>query len=742
MSLIQSFSKPVFSKALLLGVGLLLCFPAEAQFRRRINRGFVQMQVTDGSEQAETDETNTGGFLIKKDDQKVVEQFDDFDRFAKKKSWDRAFKSLDGFLAASNPNAMSPVKDGFWIPSRQKVLQNLLELPDEGKAAYQLFNDAKAKQLFDQAVTHDKAGDTADVATLYRKVADQYFISTVGDQAADRLGDCLFESGDYFGAIKMWDQILTYLPGSNLSPVKLQIKKATALARTGRKAQFQQLAKIIKDKFAGQSIKIAGKNVSVEAHLDALEVSMIAAATQPTTAPTTSPTPVATTGPATGPTTGPAAQAFATTQKSTPAITNGPLVFPASNEPVWQALFLDKQLQDKMLMQINQGGWGGQSNTFITNVIPTAIVDAQRAYIGWFGIISAIDLKTGKLIWWTDHYKKIAEKAVEIMQWQIDSSRFNLTLIGDSLYSVSVNLNKINNQEPFRLTCYDPVTGKKKWTSETGKLANWAFIGTPYAADGGIYILAHPKDNRDVHLLSISLDGAPNWDVRLGQSQTANNNRGTVVYPIPVLRQIGNLLYIMTNNGMVIAFDPATKTIQWAYRYEYKSAQVENNWGYAVEVLSPPGAAVIKDDQLFFKDSHHHTMYCLDTTKPSLIWSRAVGEETGFVGLTESRFLLFGLGSETTCISSVDLTSGKMLKSSKLPDGVPGTDVFQAGSKFLVYLSRGFFMVDTENEDVTKDTRIFRGYETEAIGGYVLRSGNLLISVSNQAVTAYDVSGK
>src|SRR5205823_14661730 len=96
-----------------------------------------------------------------------------------------------------------------------------------------------AKQMYEQAAGVNGAPE--DLAAL-RKIVDQYFITSMGDQAADRLADALFESGDFGGAILLWNSILDSYPDSDLPALRIQIKRGTALARAG---QFDALAALI-----------------------------------------------------------------------------------------------------------------------------------------------------------------------------------------------------------------------------------------------------------------------------------------------------------------------------------------------------------------------------------------------------------------------------------------------------------------------------------------------------------------
>src|SRR5439155_14946597 len=134
----------------------------------------------------------TGGFTLKKVDPKITDALSDFNRYAEKLAWEKAFKAIAP-LAEVEVNGMIPGKDGFFFPARQAVMKTFLSMPPDGREAYRLFNDAKAKQLFEQATKHPDSSDD-DVPTL-RKLLGLYFVTSVGHKAADRLGDDLFEAG-------------------------------------------------------------------------------------------------------------------------------------------------------------------------------------------------------------------------------------------------------------------------------------------------------------------------------------------------------------------------------------------------------------------------------------------------------------------------------------------------------------------------------------------------------------------
>src|SRR5690242_19583786 len=105
---------------LLIAAALVICPMARSQAMQVING------VPVGMDSDEEQQKPTGGFSVKKEDQKVIEQLEDFDRYRDKKAWDRAFKALSGVVDSGQTNGMAPTKDGFWIPTRQKILRSLV----------------------------------------------------------------------------------------------------------------------------------------------------------------------------------------------------------------------------------------------------------------------------------------------------------------------------------------------------------------------------------------------------------------------------------------------------------------------------------------------------------------------------------------------------------------------------------------------------------------------------------------
>ena len=173
-------------------------------------------------------------------------------KFGRRGAWERALKSL---YSIPEPQTIRFIdgENGFVIPvaSRRRAL--LAALPTDGQAAYKTFHDADAKKLLDEA---DGPNQLRDLERVY----SSYFSTSVGDNAADRLGDLYFELGQFDRAADCWMAILRDRPDTDLSPALIAVKAALALHRAGRRAEFEQIRTDLKDRHDDETVAVGGES--------------------------------------------------------------------------------------------------------------------------------------------------------------------------------------------------------------------------------------------------------------------------------------------------------------------------------------------------------------------------------------------------------------------------------------------------------------------------------------------------
>src|SRR5206468_8677956 len=97
-----------------------------------------------------------------------------------------------------------------------------------------------------------------------------YFPTSVGDNAADRLGDLYFEQGRFDRAVDCWLAVLRERPDSEISPALLAVKAALGLSRAGRKGEIEAIRGELADRFADEVVTIGGRKAKAAEHLRTL----------------------------------------------------------------------------------------------------------------------------------------------------------------------------------------------------------------------------------------------------------------------------------------------------------------------------------------------------------------------------------------------------------------------------------------------------------------------------------------
>jgi outer membrane protein assembly factor BamB len=638
------------------------------------------------------------GFTILKADSKLVESIEDFDRYAGKKSWELAFRALNA-IDEANSRGMVPAQDGFMVPIRARVKQSLLRLPPEGREAYRLFNDANAKQLWEHLQGPPGTAVNDELPTL-RKLVDRYFLSSVGDLAADRLGDALFEQGNFAAAENLWRSIIEKYPDSHLSPVRLQVKRCVALARLGRAEALAALVAQVVEQYGDQKLTIGGETVVAADFVRSL----------------------------------------ATKESSSRPASAKPdedsILLPAADEPVWQIRITGPN----MAGQVDPNTGMPMGNTF--HAAPSAAVLGNRLYANWLGTVYAADLETGKMLWRTGKFTDNAQPAINCLQQGMTAESFSLVASGGKLFVLrppTKNLlgELLGSDAPQDVTvafeCLDATNGKTLWRAPK---MNMYIESAPFLLDRTAYLLGVSTNNAMMNLVAIDVDnGHLRWKLDLGTPQ-ANNGRGQYDYGGPRILSAGGMLYIATNNGALLAVNPASRRIEWALEHDTRPPNNQNQrfWMNGIMVstaVEGPPTLLESDGVFYLKDGAARLLYALDPAAPGVNWKRPFTAEESVAAIDGN--IAYLVGHE---LSALDLKSRTLLWSAKLPAQTNTPVPLICADHVYVPTSRGIFDLDPANGDIR---RVFRGADRESSGGKLLVAGDKLIYVSDTAVTAYPI---
>jgi len=660
------------------------------------------------------------GFSVRKEDPKVVDAFEDFRRHSKAKAWELAFKAIQS-VAEKDPKGMVPAGDGLMVPTRQRVWQALATLPPEGREAYRLFNDANAKQQFEKASS--VSGGAAEVAAL-QAIFQLYFVTSVGDEAADRLGDACFESGDFLAADAAWKAVLDHYPDTNLSKTRLRLKRCAALSRAGRWDTFEEVAASLGKESTAETMRLAGKEVSAAQYLAALREQ---AEGQPQLASRTE----------------------RRDPSGAPAVTTASIELPRQDKPVWQVRFMDDSLAEQFQQALRNMGWGNIEAP-VSSSVPPAVTDGKRVYLNWLGIAFAVDANTGKLLWRSRKFSDLTGQAQQFAYGGVNISRYEIALHGNHVLVTGLPLDQINQGMggAYRLVCHNAETGAVVWTTKTGDVAPFSIASAPFSAGDTLYVVANRLNQQEMHLLALSADkGKLQWSVQLGTPQASVNYRGQSQSPSPLVVQHAGMLYVLTNNGGVLAVDPANKRLEWAFSCEPPPIMNSNEMMFfdpdmiRRQPVKTPGAAFVRDSVLYFKEAGGYAVYALDLAGPKLKWKRAAEPSEMIIGIGggaggasggTSSPNLFLAGSSA---SAIDLSSRAMRWSTNLPVETGMLRPILGGDRLYVFSGRGIFALDTATGDPAG--RPFRGADMDSLGGALLQCGEKLVTVSNLTVTAY-----
>lgn len=675
--------------------GILLVLSLDSLFPTEANA--QAFAIVDGAVQAAGNQTNTGILAV---DEAVQNTLTDFERHAERNDWQKAFRVLEN-LPAEKRVGMLPAGNGFMVPARVRFWRLLVEANAEGRAAFRLFNEPKAKQLYEKLQAELKANDPQSKATA-DVIFDQYFITSYGDDAANLLGDIAFEKGDFAVAASHWRAIVDYHADTNIPLPRLMVKTATADIAAGRLSEAEALLAQLQQRYAADKVTIGGKERLAAEYVSELLGRKNAAAHV----------------------------SQAGQQFDLPA---------GTLQPAWQVPFLSKKGSTLLQATVSSNSY---YQSGLGTMVPNYDTDGEGVFLNWMGIVFAIDVQTGKLLWRTDSFHKLHPHFATMQQGRVNLSQYGIQVIGDRVLTTALGLDRLNYWQPaIPLTSRNAKTGETQWSVGGEKNGNISYLGKFYPWKGGLLVVTHAQQQPAMTLNSINLtSGASDWSMPLGTFQQQNNPySGGSTFSLPEFAEVGRQLCVMNNSGAVLQISPTEKKVDGQFLlYEAKQTTNMQNHYYGNQSLPEEkrlhtrGRMLVRDGLLYLKEVGKSEMYCVDVQSQKVLWKRPTISSAMIVDVDDQ--FVYLMNSE---LAAYDRTTGKLQWSLILPVSGGGLSLVSSGDSVFVATRRGIFEIGRQTGRVV---RIVRTTETDSDGISMRVIGQHLVTVSNSAVTGYKLT--
>lgn len=637
----------------------------------------------------------------------VKEAFDDYERFRRRGAWERALKSLYTIPDAQTLRFVDGQK-GFIIPVARKRREVLGELSPEGQVAYRLFYDDEAKKLLDEA------DGPSELKTLER-IYSAYFPTTVGDNAADRLGDLYFEMGRFDRAADCWLAVLRERPDTDLSPALIAVKAALALSRAGRPAEIAALRRDLADRYAGEKVTIGGQTAPAAEHL-ARYLDNGASKSQAT-------------------------QEGGDPSRSTATAEPG-LDLSRTVPAAWQMRFSESVVAGMSPAELTQ--W--QANPLSAAVPPLAI-EGSTLFANYLGHVFALDLTTGKLIWRSASFHNLDIPAAQDQARMTNPARFTIVASKSHVWTLSRDLKDPNQMAPFRLTCRRTDGGDVVWQStDLPDYAQVDLVGTPILVGGTLFVVAKTPMNQQQgqshqYVLAIrSHDGKVLWKTEVGlfrQAQQYYYYGMSDTSPQPRLFSQAGAVYVDTHVGVLARLDAESGDLDWGYGYKTDPPDASSRFFSFRSMpsdssISSSSTPLRSGETLFAKGAKSEHIYALDSDQMKVLWDRPIAKSARILGVDDQALYLGGPE-----ISALDLRTRKLLWATRLPGGSSEGQVLVRADGLWQLTARGIFEIDLKTGQVR---RIFRGDDAGSDGGDLYLNGRLLLAVTNRTISAYPIA--
>lgn len=612
---------------------------------------------------------------------------DDADQSIAAEQWSEAVLSLGGLLsgeAADNQDVEDLSGQDFFLDQGDRSQRSLLreaerligELPAAGQEVYELTYGSDAQRLLDIAA---REGDDRTLAEASRR----YFHTKAGYEATFLLGYRRLLAGQPRAAVAIFERLAKAPRARERFDPTLRLLLAVAYRQFGRQSASDEILAQLATEFPRAAVRIGEQQTELPSNLAETRIWMKARFGD--------------------------IQSTYRTRTSTGLVSRGgpsdvmhrdaglPLATPRWVVPTVASSLDARALLDTARQQGSRGGWPAPT------LEPLAVGDT--VLVKTADLLLAIDLKTGKRIWypWYAASEEIIESAGEsdaqdlglesrrarTMQrvWSdvpygrvsSDGERvFTLHRLGDVELGEMTGLGfpgrfmgdgSQRSDAGNALVALELASeGKMLWSvggqldERPGPLSNAFFLGAPLPLDGQLYALT--EQNGDIYLVVLDpATGELQWRQHLLAVESASiaNDAIRRIAGAEVAAGDG-VLICPTGHGAIVAVDLVTRALRWGMTYERSnrfspfdlsrggenSATFLNRWVDGTPLISGGRVVItpVESDKLF----------CLDLATGEVCWPpRERGEFRQLGGVSQGRIILLGPRS----VLGIDLETGQ-----------------------------------------------------------------------------------
>ena len=579
----------------------------------------------------------------------------------------------------------------------------LSALPAAGRAAYRLFYDSDAKKLFDEATGPN------ELKTLER-VYSAYFSTSIGDNAADRLGDLYFELGRFDRAADCWLDVLRERSDTDLSPALLSVKAAIALQAAHRQSELDQVRADLAQKYADDKVTLGGQTAVAPVLLDRLLKDQ-------------------------GPPTAGESQSSASSESG--------LALSETVEPVWQMRFGDTVEAGMTPPELTQ--W--EQNT-LSATVPAVSLSGPKLFANYLGYLFAIDLKSGKLLWARRRFTM--SKFPRCRTRPSSPTRRDIRSLPPKNMSGACARFEGRQLPGAVYFCLPPGRERRGRLAIEGPL-RLRRAGSEWSAHSGGGKNLHPGDrarkpSTGARRHAAACAGNPaarrQGDLEVRSRRVAAKQSRPVVGLEPAAG--GPAAAGLPGRGDLRGNAPrrlrATRRrlrrarlgIWLPDRRRLKASSAFFFWnGYMQPADPTPRASepVTSGEAFLIKGLQSTRLNAVDPNRMKVLWERPISKGSRLLAADEHAVYLGGAE-----LSAIDLESRKLLWAARVPGGCSTAQVLVRKDAIWQSTPRGIVELDPRSGAVR---RFFRGKDLGSVGGDLFLCDQFLLAVSNRTITAY-----